>query len=148
MPGTDIKITAAPKGGGAENMSKIFMLLPSAGREGIVKCVRSTIMEAGGNPCPPLIIGLGIGGNFETAPLLAKKALLREIGTRNRDMRYARLEIDLEDILNNTNIGPQGFGGKTTVLAVHVEFSSCHIASLPVAINIQCHSARHKSILL
>jgi fumarate hydratase subunit alpha len=138
-----------PKGGGSENMSSVSMLLPTAGIEGIRKLIVDRVREAGPNPCPPTIVGVGIGGSIEQAALLAKKALLRPLGRRNRrDKRLAKLEVETLKEINNLGIGPQGYGGVSTALAVHVEMIPCHIASLPVAINIQCHAARHKEAVI
>lgn len=148
IPGDRVRIIAAPKGGGSENMSAIKMLRPADGVEGVKKFVVETVEKAGGNPCPPIIVGVGIGGTFEKSAILAKKALLRELGTKNKDGRYAKLEEELLQEINKLGIGPMGFGGKLTALGVHIEFYPCHIASLPVAVNIQCHSARHKEIIL
>jgi len=148
VPGDKVKIIAAPKGGGSENMSGIKMLRPADGIEGVKKFVLETVEKAGGNPCPPIIVGIGIGGTFEKAALLAKKALLREIGVQNKDERYAKLEKELLEEINKLGIGPMGFGGRVTALAVNIEYYPCHIASLPVAVNIQCHSARHKEAVL
>ncbi len=146
VPGDKIRIIFAPKGGGAENMSRIAMLKPADGVEGVKGFVIETVKKAGANPCPPVIVGVGIGGNFEKAPCLAKRALLRRIGERNPDARYAKLENELLSKINNLGIGPQGLGGRMTALAVNIEWFPCHIASLPLAVNIQCHSARHKEI--
>ncbi len=146
VPGDKIRIILAPKGGGAENMSRIAMLKPADGVEGVKGFVIETVKKAGANPCPPVIVGVGIGGNFEKAPCLAKRALLRRIGERNPDARYAKLENELLSKINNLGIGPQGLGGRMTALAVNIEWFPCHIASLPLAVNIQCHSARHKEI--
>lgn len=146
--GDRVKITVAPKGGGSENMSALRMLKPAEGLEGVKKFVLETVEAAGGNPCPPVIVGVGIGGTMEKAALLSKRALLREVLDRNGDSRYAALEEDLLTEINNLGIGPMGFGGRVTALAVHVEYYPCHIASLPVAVNIQCHSARHKEAVL
>jgi len=149
IPGNRIRIMVIPKGGGSENMSSVSMLLPAAGIEGIRKLIVNKVSEAGPNPCPPTIVGVGIGGTIEQAALLAKKALLRPLGRRNRrDRRLAKLEAETLKEINNLGIGPQGYGGKTTSLAVHVEMMPCHIASLPVAINIQCHAARHKEAVI
>lgn len=148
VPGDNLKITVAPKGGGSENMSAIRMLPPSAGLDGIIDFTIETVSKAGPNPCPPIIVGLGIGGNFEKATLLAKEALLRPIGSIHPYEAYAKLERDLLSRINNLGIGPQGFGGVVTALAVHINTYPCHIASLPVAININCHAARHKSRIL
>ncbi|MGA3086042.1 MAG: fumarate hydratase [Thermodesulfobacteriota bacterium] len=144
VPGDRLKIWVVPKGGGSENMSRIFMLPPSAGLAGIKEKVVETVKEAGPNPCPPTIIGVGIGGTFEQAALQAKKALLRPIGTTNPDPELNRLEMDLLGLINQLGIGPQGLGGRITSLAVHVRLLPCHIASLPVAVNVQCHASRHK----
>jgi fumarate hydratase subunit alpha len=149
VPGNRIRIVAMPKGGGSENMSSVTMLLPAAGVEGIRKLIVNKVREAGPNPCPPTIIGVGIGGSMEQAALLAKKALLRPLGDRNRrDKRLAKREAETLKEINKLGIGPQGYGGETTSLAVHVEMMPCHIASLPVAINIQCHAARHKEAVI
>ncbi len=148
VPGDRIKLTVAPKGGGSENMSKIKMLKPLEGEEGIKKFVIDTVSEAGGNPCLPTIIGIGIGGTFEKAALLAKEALLRPINDRNNNPKIARLEEELLAAINKLGIGPMGVGGTTTSLAVKINTYPCHIASLPVAININCHASRHKSVIL
>lgn len=149
VPGNRIRIVAMPKGGGSENMSSVTMLLPAAGVDGIRKLIVNKVREAGPNPCPPTIVGVGIGGSMEQAALLAKKALLRPLGQRNRrDRRLARLEGKTLNEINKLGIGPQGYGGRTTSLAVHVEMMPCHIASLPVAVNIQCHAARHKEAVI
>ena len=145
VPGDKIKITVAPKGFGSENMSQIKMLRPSDGIEGVKAFVLKAVEEAGPNPCPPIIVGVGIGGTFDKAALLAKKALLRETGTPSADPLYAKLEEKLLEKINALGIGPQGFGGKTTALAVAVEHYPTHIAGLPVAVNINCHVARHKT---
>ena len=148
VPGDRLKITVMPKGAGAENMSKLAMLKPSDGRQGIIDLVVRTIEEAGGNACPPLIIGLGIGGTAEKAMLLAKKALLRKVAEPNADPEVAKLETEVLARVNALGIGPLGFGGRTTALAVHAEVMPAHIGSLPVAVNLQCHSARHKETVL
>jgi fumarate hydratase subunit alpha len=148
VPGDRLKITVMPKGAGAENMSKLAMLKPSDGRQGIIDLVVRTIEEAGGNACPPLIIGLGIGGTAEKAMLLAKKALLRKVAEPNPDPEVAKLETEVLAQVNALGIGPLGFGGRTTALAVHAEVMPAHIGSLPVAVNLQCHSARHKETVL
>ena len=145
VPGDKIKITVAPKGFGSENMSQIKMLRPSDGIEGVKAFVLKAVEEAGPNPCPPIIVGVGIGGTFDKAALLAKKSLLRETGTPSADPLYAKLEEKLLEKINALGIGPQGFGGKTTALAVAVEHYPTHIAGLPVAVNINCHVARHKT---
>ncbi len=148
VPGENLRIFAMPKGGGAENMSRLGMLVPSKGREGVIEFVTKAVDEAGSNPCPPIIVGVGIGGTVEKAMLLAKKALLRRVGEANPDEEVAQLEREILEKVNRLGIGPQGFGGRTTALAVHVETFPAHIASLPVAVNLQCHSARHKEALL
>ncbi|SMC26069.1 fumarate hydratase subunit alpha [Desulfacinum hydrothermale DSM 13146] len=143
-PGEHFRITLAPKGGGSENMSRVTMLTPAAGIQGVKDFVVQRVKESGPNPCPPTIVGVGIGGTFETAALLAKKALLRPVGSPHPDPELAALEADWLDAVNDLGIGPQGLGGRVTSLAVHIEMMPCHIASLPVAVNIQCHAARHK----
>jgi fumarate hydratase subunit alpha len=148
VPGDKIKLTVLAKGGGAENMSRIAMLTPYEGIEGVRKIIVETVRLAGANPCPPVIIGVGIGGTFDLSPLLAKKALLRNLGERHPDPFYANLEVELLKEINELGIGPQGLGGSCTALDVLIEVSPCHIASLPVAVNIQCHSARHKSAVI
>lgn len=148
VPGEHLRITVAPKGGGSENMSRLAMLTPAAGRQGIVNFVLKTVDEAGANPCPPIIVGVGIGGSFERVAYLAKYALLRPLGTPNPDPELAELERELLERVNRLGIGPQGFGGRVTALAVHVEAEPCHIASLPAAVNLQCHAARHKEAVL
>ncbi|MCD6193519.1 MAG: fumarate hydratase [Candidatus Aminicenantes bacterium 4484_214] len=143
VPGDVFKVTFVAKGGGAENMSAIRMFAPAAGLEGIEDFVVETVDKAGSNPCPPIIVGVGVGGNFEYSALLAKKALLRRpLGTPNPDPFYAEMEKRLLERINNLGIGPQGMGGRCTALAVHVEAFPCHIASMPAAVNIQCHSHR------
>lgn len=148
VPGDKLKITVMPKGAGAENMTKLAMLKPGEGKEGIIELVVKTVNEGGGDPCPPLIIGLGIGGTAERAMLLAKKALLRKVAEPNPDPEIAALEKEILTKVNDLGIGPLGFGGRTTALAVHAEVMPTHIASLPVAVNLQCHSARHKEAVL
>ena len=143
VPGDKLHLIAAPKGFGSENMSRIKMFNPSASEEDIVEFVKETVKAAGSNPCPPIVVGVGIGGTFEYAPLLAKRALTREIGSSNSDVRFAELEKKMLDEINSLGIGPQGFGGDTTALAVHIETYPTHIAGLPVAVNINCHVARH-----
>jgi fumarate hydratase subunit alpha len=144
VPGDRLKIMVVPKGGGSENMSRLFMLKPAEGWAGIKARVADTVRDAGPNPCPPIIVGVGIGGNFERAAYLAKKALVREIGQPNPDPELAKLERELLAAVNDLGIGPAGLGGRITALAVHLLMEPCHIASLPVAVNIQCHSTRHK----
>jgi len=148
VPGDKLKITLLPKGGGSENMSAIRMLKPSDGEKGVKDFILETVRNAGGNPCPPIIVGVGIGGSFDKCAFLAKKALLRRVGSAHSDSYYAEMERELLKRVNDTGIGPQGLGGRTTALAVHIETHPCHIASLPVAVNTQCHSARHKEIVL
>jgi len=148
VPGNNLKITVAPKGGGSENMSRVTVLKPAQGRKGAIDFVVNTVAEAGSNPCPPLIVGVGIGGTIEQTALIAKRALLREVGKPNPDPEIADLEAELLKRINASGAGPQGFGGNTTALAVHVETFPAHIASMPVAVNIQCHSARHKEAVL
>jgi fumarate hydratase subunit alpha len=148
VPGNKLKITFMPKGGGAENMSRLVMLAPYAGEEGVVKFVVDTVEQAGPNPCPPIIVGVGIGGTFDTVAILAKKALLRKIGSINKDPYYKGLEKKLLNAVNKLGIGAQGLGGRISALSVFIEHAPCHIASLPVAVNIQCHVARHESIVL
>ena len=148
VPGNQLKIAVMPKGGGAENMSRLAMLMPSNSREDIINVVVRTVDEAGSNPCPPLIVGLGTGATAEKAMLLAKKALLRPVGKPNPDPEIAQLEEEILSRINDLGIGPLGFGGRTSALAVHAEVTPTHLASLPVAVNLQCHSARHKEAVL
>ena len=148
VPGDKLKISFMPKGAGSENMSVIRMLRPTEGVEGIRNFVLECVQKAGANPCPPVVIGVGIGGDFEKAALIAKKALLRPVGSPNAKLELASLEETLLKAVNKTGIGPEGLGGKVTAMAVHVESFPCHIASLPVAVNINCHAARHKTIIL
>ena len=145
VPGENIEITVAPKGFGSENMSAIAMLRPSDGVEGVKKFVLSVVEQAGPNPCPPVVVGVGIGGTFDKAAYLAKKALLRPVDVRNDRPFYAELEEELLEKINALGIGPQGFGGMTTALAVNIEQYPTHIAGLPVAVNINCHVTRHKT---
>jgi len=147
VPGDKIKIHVAPKGGGSENMSLVKMLIPADGVEGIKKLVLETVFNGGGKPCPPIIVGLGIGGNLEKSALLAKEALMREIDDVNQDPILANLEKELLDEINKLGVGPMGFGGRVTCLGVKINAYPCHIASLPIAINIQCHASRHKSFV-
>ncbi|WP_258360387.1 fumarate hydratase [Moorella sulfitireducens (nom. illeg.)] len=148
VPGDRLTITVVPKGGGSENMSAVAMLTPAAGYEGVKKFVVDTVKKAGPNPCPPIVVGVGIGGNFEKCTLMAKEALLRPLGWPHPRNEIAALEKEILEAINSLGIGPQGFGGRVTALAVHVEIFARHIASFPVAVNIQCHAARHKSITL
>jgi fumarate hydratase subunit alpha len=146
VPGNKLKITIAPKGAGSENMSQLKMLRPSDGVEGIKEFVLKVVKEAGPNPCPPIVVGVGIGGTFDRAALIAKKALIRPLSEKNPDKFYADLEDELLREINKLGIGPQGFGGKTTALKVNIETFPTHIACLPVAVNINCHVTRHASI--
>ena len=148
VPGDQVNITLAPKGFGSENMSKIKMLKPSDGVEGVKQFVLETIESAGANACPPMVIGVGIGGNFETVALSAKKAMLKDLDEIHPDLRYAQLEQELLESANALGIGPAGFGGKTTVLALHIETKPTHIAGMPVAVAICCHVARHKKVTI
>lgn len=148
VSGDKIRIVVVPKGGGAENMSRLGMLTPAAGRQGIVDFILKAVDEAGSNPCPPIIVGVGIGGTAEKTLLLAKKALLRKIGEHNPDIEVAELEKELFTKINNLGIGPMGYGGRTTALAVNVEVFPAHLASLPVAVNLNCHSSRHKEAVI
>lgn len=146
VPGEELEIALMAKGAGSENMSGLAMLTPADGIEGVRRFVVEQVRMAGGKPCPPVIVGVGIGGNLELCALLAKEALLRPVGERNPDPFYARMEEELLSEINSLGIGPQGFGGRVTALDVRVKVAPCHIASLPVAVNIQCHSARHAKI--
>jgi len=148
VSGDKLKITVVPKGGGSENMSRLFMLTPSDGRQGIIDSVVKAVDEAGSNPCPPIIVGVGIGGTAERTLELAKKSLLRKVGEHNPEREYAELEKELLKRVNALGIGTQGYGGTVTALAVNVEVFPAHIASMPVAVNIQCHAARHKEAVL
>ena len=148
VPGDRLKIWVVPKGGGSENMSKLFMLPPAAGWMGVKENIIQTVISAGPNPCPPTIVGVGIGGNFEGSALLAKKSLLRPLGTPNPDPELREREKELLKAINKSGIGPQGLGGRITSLAVHILMMPCHIASLPLAVNIQCHASRHVKIVL
>ena len=148
VPGDRLEITVAPKGFGSENMSKIAMLRPSDGIEGVKNFIIKSVEEAGPNPCPPIVVGVGIGGTFDKAAYLAKCALLRPLDQRNKNPFYSELECELLQKINALGIGPQGFGGKTTALAVNIETMPTHIAGLPVAVNINCHVTRHKTEVL
>ena len=148
VPGDTLKLWVVPKGGGSENMSRIAMMKPADGVEGIKRFVVENVKAASGNPCPPIIVGIGIGGTFERCAQLAKRALLREIGSTHPDEFYAALEAELLEMVNDTGVGPMGLGGRTTALAVHIEVAPRHIASFPVSMNINCHAARHKYIEL
>ncbi len=148
VSGDRIRIMVTPKGMGSENMSAIRMMKAADGPEGVIAFVVETVGRAGPNPCPPVVVGVGVGGNFETAPLLAKKALLRPMGSRSRDPRYAEMEEEILRRVNGLGIGPAGYGGQTTALDVHVEFAPTHIAGMPVAVNICCHADRHAEVVL
>ena len=148
VEGDEVKITLAPKGFGSENMSNIGMLKPSDGIEGVKKFILDTVKAAGPNPCPPMVVGVGIGGTFDKAAYLAKKALIRPIDIRNENEFYKNLEEELLEKINKLGIGPQGFGGRTTALGLNIEVYPTHIAGLPVAVNINCHATRHKEIIL
>ncbi len=148
VDGDSVKVTVAPKGFGSENMSKIRMLTPAAGRKGVLDAVVEIVRQAGSNPCPPMVIGVGIGGDFEQCALLSKQALCRDLGTHNSNQFYSELEQELLQKINELDIGPQGFGGSTTALGVNVEYAPTHIAGLPVAVNIGCHVTRHKSEII
>lgn len=148
VPGDRLKIRLLVKGGGSENMSQLGMLLPHEGKKGIIDFVVKVVEKAGSNPCPPLLVGVGIGGTADKAMLLAKKALLRKSGKHSSDIETAELEKEILEKINATGIGPGGYGGRITALAVHVETFPTHIASLPVAVNLQCHSIRHKETIL
>lgn len=143
VAGDKLSVILAPKGGGSENMSALKMLPPSAGKNGVIEFVVDNVINAGGNPCPPTIVGVGIGGTFEKVAYLAKKALLRKIGEHNPDHEYADMETEILNRINASGVGPQGLGGDITAFAVHIEYFPCHIASLPVAVNLNCHAARH-----
>jgi fumarate hydratase subunit alpha len=143
VPGDKVTVTLAPKGGGSENMSAVKMLKPAEGIEGVKNFVVERVDAAGGNPCPPVVVGVGIGGTFEKCAWLAKKALLRPLGDRHPDPFYAEVEEELLRRINATGIGPQGLGGRVTALDVHIETYPCHIASLPCAVNLNCHASRH-----
>lgn len=148
VEGNKVKIIFSPKGFGSENMSAIKMLKPSEGIEGVKNFVIDTVVKAGGNPCPPIVVGVGIGGNFDKVASLAKIALIRDLDKRNDDKFYRDLEEELLEKINSLGIGPQGFGGRTTALAVNIEVFPTHIAGLPVAVNINCHSTRHKEVII
>jgi fumarate hydratase subunit alpha len=148
VPGDKLRIIIVPKGGGSENMSRLFMLTPSKGRQGIIESALKAVDEAGSNPCPPVIVGIGIGGTSERAMELAKKSLLRKVGEHNPDPEVAELEKELLQRVNNLGIGPQGYGGTQTALGLNIEVFPAHIASMPLAVNLQCHAARHKEAVL
>ena len=148
VPGDQLKITVMPKGGGCENMSRLAILRPGDGKQGVIDFTLRTIEESGGNPCPPLIVGVGIGGSAEYVMYLAKKSLLRKVGEHNPDQEVADLEEELLERVNATGIGPQAWGGQTTALAVNIETYPTHITALPVGVNLQCHSARQKTAVI
>jgi fumarate hydratase subunit alpha len=148
VPGDKVKVIVAPKGGGSENMSRVIMLTPSDGIEGIKRFVVQRVKESGSNPCPPTIVGVGIGGTFEQSALLAKKSLFRSLGSKNPDPELDKLEREILTEINKLGIGPQGLGGRTTSLAVHILMMPCHIASFPLAVNIQCHAHRHREAII
>lgn len=148
VKGDKLKIVCAPKGGGSENMSEVKMMKPADGVEGVKEFVIDKVKRSGSNPCPPIIVGVGIGGSFEKCAEMAKRALLRTIGSKHPNPFYADLEAELLEEVNKSGIGPQGFGGSQTALAVHIETYPCHIASFPAAVNINCHVARHKEVVL
>ena len=148
VPGERVTLTAAPKGFGSENMSKLWMLTPSQGVEGVKNAIVETVRLAGGNPCPPVVVGVGIGGTAERAMLMAKHSLTRECGAPSDDPMLAEMEREMLERINKLGIGPQGLGGRTTALAVHIEQMPTHIAGLPVAVNMQCHAARHKTAVI
>ena len=148
VPGEKARVILAPKGGGSENMSEVKMMAPAAGIEGVKSFVVDRVRRSGANPCPPVIVGVGIGGTFEKCAQIAKRALLRPVGSRHSDPYYAALEEELLDMINRLGIGPQGFGGRCTALDVHIEVHPCHIASFPVSVNMQCHVSRHREVIL
>ena len=148
VPGDQLKLRMGPKGAGSENKSAVKMMVPADGIEGVKKFVVETVKNAGASACPPMVIGVGIGGTMEMAALCSKKAAVRDMAAVNPDLRYAKLEEELLELINQTGIGPQGLGGNTTGVKVHIEWYPTHIASLPVAVNINCHAARHSEVLL
>ena len=148
VPGDRVSLTVAPKGFGSENMSRLQMMTPAATEEDLIAFVAETVRLAGGNPCPPVVLGVGIGGDFEQCALLAKTALCRPVSERNKDPFYAGLEEKMLRAVNETGVGPQGFGGDTTALAVNIEWAPTHIAGLPIAVNVGCHVTRHGSLVL
>jgi fumarate hydratase subunit alpha len=148
VPGDRVTVHFAPKGGGSENMSGLWMLTPAQGRQGVTDAIAAQIAAAGGMPCPPLVLGIGLGGTFELSALLSKRALLRPLGEPSPEEDVAQLEREILAAVNETGVGPMGLGGMTTALAVHIERHPCHIASLPLALNVQCHSARHMTTVL
>ncbi len=148
VPGDKVHITVMPKGGGSENMGAFSTLVPAVGEEGVKDFVMRTVDDAGGKTCPPVIVGVGVGGTMDWCVWMAKRALLRPIGSYNPNPRYARMEDELLERINNLGIGPLGMGGRITALAVHIEYYPCHITALPVAVNLQCHASRHASAVL
>jgi len=148
VPGESIHIVAAPKGGGSENMSEVNMMKAADGIEGVKNFVVERVRKSGGNPCPPVIVGIGLGGDFEMSAILAKKSLTRNFGERNPNPKFAEVEVELLERINKLGIGPMGLGGRTTALEVFIEYVPCHIASMPVAVNMNCHVARHKEVTL
>ena len=148
VPGDSLRLRLAPKGAGSENKSVVKMLVPADGIEGVRKVVLDAVLAAGPNSCPPMVVGVGLGGTMEMAAICAKRAAARDLESRNHDPRYAAFEEELLELINKTGIGPQGLGGLTTALKVHVEWAPTHIASLPVAVNINCHAARHAEVTL
>ena len=148
VPGDSLRLRLAPKGAGSENKSVVKMLVPADGIEGVRKVVLDAVLAAGPNSCPPMVVGVGLGGTMEMAAICAKRAAARDLESRNHDPRYAAFEEELLELINKTGIGPQGLGGLTTALKVHVEWAATHIASLPVAVNINCHAARHAEVTL
>lgn len=148
VPGDELRLTVAPKGFGSENMSRVTLMAPAAGLEGVKQFVVNRVRDSGANPCPPIVVGVGIGGTLERAAFLAKKSLMRRLGAPNPDPQLAALEADWLKAVNRLGIGPQGLGGRTTALAVHIAAAPCHIASISAAVNIQCHVARHKEVVL
>lgn len=148
VPGDRVTLIAAPKGFGSENMSRLHMLTPAQGAQGVKDAIVETVRQAGGNPCPPVVVGVGVGGTAETAMLMAKRSLTRDCGVPSPDPQLAAMEREVLARVNNLGIGPQGFGGRITALAVHIEQAPTHIAGLPVAVNMQCHAARHKRAVI
>ncbi|NCC81171.1 MAG: fumarate hydratase [Clostridia bacterium] len=148
VPGDKVKITVVPKGGGAENMSQMKMLKPAEGVEGVKKFVVESVINAGGNPCPPVVVGVGVGGTIEKTAMLAKKSLMREAGKPNPNPLYAKLEAEILEEVNKSGVGPQGLGGRFTAFAVHIDYFPAHIASMPVVVNLNCHAARHKEAII
>ncbi|MDD3846171.1 MAG: fumarate hydratase [Syntrophorhabdaceae bacterium] len=148
VPGDRMRITVLPKGGGSENYGEVRMLMPAEGKEGVKAFVLEMVRKGGPNPCPPITVGVGIGGNFETSALLSKEALMVPVGARHDDEELAAMEREMLNEINETGIGPQGYGGTVTALDVHIKMAPCHLASLPVAVNIQCHAHRIREALL